>query len=615
MISQNNMEAYKEILPTGYCITGNRKYEVWLFIKQGRNAETYRVKADDGKLYFLKLFNYARIPRSAFDEENNLLEIEFLKTIKHPNLVSFADNGELIFDERKYPFLILDFIVGETLTERISREPFRTLYDVKQCISGVLNGLIYLHSLPDPIIHNEITPQNVMLDLSGNIPYARIIDFGNARSFHQSVKAFNKDGLNLNYVAPESFNGLYSPQSDLFSVGALMYYLIFGLPPWFKDFSQFQTDRNKIEDLILEQRRTPLSFPDVSGRIVDFDASIVNVIKKALLPDPESRFQSANEFLQALNGEIEVDDEDILQRITSHDNVKKAVQPQKAKGKGFDAIVGMKELKELLRVDVIDALHNPAKYAEYKITIPNGMLLYGPPGCGKTFFAKHFAEEVGFNFMIMTPSSLKSRYVNATQENIAKMFEEAEKNAPTIIFIDEINELLPNRDSDVHEMSRSAVNEMLAQMDRTGEQGIFIIGATNYPDMIDPAMLRAGRLDKKFYVPPPDFEARRGLFEMYLKNRPLDFGIDYDKLANLTENYVSSDIAFLVNEASRAALQATQRITMNILEATIASTKPSVKIQELQKFEKIKATIDLENIEQKKARPRIGFIRDEKEDK
>jgi transitional endoplasmic reticulum ATPase len=88
---------------------------------------------------------------------------------------------------------------------------------------------------------------------------------------------------------------------------------------------------------------------------------------------------------------------------------------------------------------------------------------------------------------------------------------------------------LPNRDSDAHEMAKSAVNEMLAQMDRTGEKGIFIVGATNYPDMIDPAMLRAGRLDKKFYLPPPDFEARKAMFEMYLKNRPLDFGMDYDE--------------------------------------------------------------------------------------
>jgi transitional endoplasmic reticulum ATPase len=119
------------------------------------------------------------------------------------------------------------------------------------------------------------------------------------------------------------------------------------------------------------------------------------------------------------------------------------------------------------------------------------------------------------------------------------MFKEAEENAPTIIFIDEMNELVPNREGDVHEMSRSAVNEMLAQMDRTGEKGIFIIGATNYPNMIDPAILRAGRLDKKYYLSPPDKEARKAMFELYLKERPYDFGLDYNHLAELTDNYVS----------------------------------------------------------------------------
>ena len=132
----------------------------------------------------------------------------------------------------------------------------------------------------------------------------------------------------------------------------------------------------------------------------------------------------------------------------------------KKKGEGFAAVAGMDELKRQMREEVIEPLHNPEEYQRYGVTIPYGMLLYGPPGCGKTFFAKHFAEEVGFNFMCITPATLKSRYVNTTQENIAKMFKEAEEKAPTVIFIDEMNELVPNRDSDgVHEMSRSAVNE------------------------------------------------------------------------------------------------------------------------------------------------------------
>jgi transitional endoplasmic reticulum ATPase len=236
------------------------------------------------------------------------------------------------------------------------------------------------------------------------------------------------------------------------------------------------------------------------------------------------------------------------------------------------------------------------------------MLLYGPPGCGKTFFAKHFAEEVGSNFMHVNPGTLKSRFVNATEENISKMFQEAEKNAPTIIFIEEISGLFPSRDSDAHEMSKNAVEAMLAEMDRTGEKGIFVLCATNYPDKIDAALLRAGRLDKKFYLPPPDFEARKAMFEMYLKSRPIDFGIDYDKLSSLTENYVSSDIKdLIIADASRQALKAKSRITMKMLEEVIKNTKPSVSLQELKKHEQINAKMKGEKIEQRNERTRIGF--------
>jgi len=600
------MNNYKGILPKGFSI--DEKYNVLLFIKQGGNAETYRVKSSEGNLYFLKLFNYTKLHRSAFDGENNLLEIELLKKAKHENIVSYKDSGELIYDGKKFVYLVLNFIAGETLVERMSREAFTNYYDVQQIIINVLNGLNYLHNLPEPIIHNEITPQNIMLDLSGNVPKAKIIDFGFARSFHSSTKAYNKVGLNLNFVASECFNSLYSPQSDIFSVGAVMYQMLFGLPPWFKEVSKFQADRTNAEETVLQERSKTLSFPKIAKDFVGYDEATNLVLKKALSQDTENRFQNANEFIQALNGEIEVEDIDKVQKVKSDDNQEKKIQSKKAKGKGFDAIAGLDELKGEMKKSVIDILHNPKKAEEYGAKIPNGMILYGPPGCGKTFFAKHFAEEVGFNFTLATPSTLKSRYVNATQENIAKMFEEAEKNAPTIIFIDEINELLPNRDSETHEMSKSAVNEMLAQMDRTGEKGIFIIGATNYPDMIDPAMLRSGRLEKKFYLPPPDFPLRKALFEMSLQKRKkkLDFGIDYERLATLTENYVSSDIEAIVNDATSIAMSETSRITMILLEKVISTFKPFPQ-DELKKYQVIKAKMDGKYTETKNERPRIGF--------
>ena len=585
-------------------------YEVLLNVKVNSTAETYRVRGKDKKIYLLKLFKPTKLKRSAFNEDGELLEINFLKSFDHPNVLKYKDSGDLIIEGKKYPFLILQFIPGETLSERIVREPFNSIYDIKLIANGVLEGLKYIHSLDEPIIHNELTPQNIMLDLGGNIPTAKIIDFGFARSFHQSAKSYNKEGLNLNHIASECFNSIYSPQSDIYSVGVLIYQLIYGLPPWFRDISKIDTDRNKIEDLIVKERSQPLEFKDVSDRFVDFNDDIIPIIRMALEEDPDDRFQSAEDFIKVLNGEIDIHDLQTSKKVKSKNDQESKIKKLRPSGKGFDAIAGMQELKNQLKIDVIDALYNPEEYAKYGVTLPNGMLLYGPPGCGKTFFAKHFAEEVGFNFMFVTPSTLKSRYVNATQENIAKMFEEAEKNAPTIIFIDEINELLPNRDSDAHEMSKSAVNEMLAQMDRTGDKGIFIIGATNYPDLIDPAILRAGRLEKKFYLSPPDLSARAALFEMNLKGRPLDFGLDYNKLAELTENYVSADIEYLVNEASRNAMVTKSRITMEVLKSTIDSSSPSVPLKELKKYELIRASLNSENSdksEKDSERKRIGF--------
>ena len=118
------------ILPKNLLVNG--RYKVLLFIKQGINAETYRVKGNNGELYFLKLFNCAKLHRSAFDSECNLLEIEILKKVKHPNIVDYKDSGELIYEGKKFVFLVLNFIIGETVADRISRESISTIYDIKQ---------------------------------------------------------------------------------------------------------------------------------------------------------------------------------------------------------------------------------------------------------------------------------------------------------------------------------------------------------------------------------------------------------------------------------------------------------------------------------------------------
>lgn len=151
----------------------------------------------------------------------------------------------------------------------------------------------------------------------------------------------------------------------------------------------------------------------------------------------------------------------------------------------------------------------------------------------------------------------------------------------------------------------SGINEFLAQMDKTGEKGIFIIGATNKPELLDPAVLRAGRLEKKYYIGVPDKLAREAIFRLYLEKRPYDFGLDYGLLAELTRNYVSADLELIVNNASRAALKAHSKITMEVLRTEIAKVKQSISDDELKKYMRIKAIMNGEK--NKAERPRIGF--------
>lgn len=579
-------------------------YTITFPIKEGDYAETYRVKDAAGKNRFLKLINCAKLHRTQFDNDGRVLEVEIAKQLDHPNIVKYRDSGEIILNGLKYAYIIFDFISGETAAQFLTREGDCSVYEAKAIVIGILKGLKFLHSLKEPIIHNEITIQNIMLDVTAGTNVARIIDFGYARYLSQGSTAFNKKGLSPFYLAPEALNGVFSVKSDIFSTGAVLYNLIYGMPPYFVELSDCKGNISLEREKIDEQRELPLHFPKRDK--FELDDNLQNIMRKALASDIEDRFDSTEEFIKALNGEIKVERIDNQSRSRSIDSKPKRTKITTADGEGFSAIAGMTELKELVQREVIDAINNKEEYQRYGVTIPNGMLLYGPPGCGKTFFAKQLAAEVGFNFMVKKPSDLQSRWVNATQENIAAMFQEAEKNAPTIIFIDEMNELTPNRDnSNVHEMYRSAVNEMLANMDRLGEKGVFVIGATNYPHLMDPAILRSGRLDKKFYVAPPDFDARKAMFEMLLKKRPYDFGLDYGKLARLTENYVFSDLALIINDASRNAMIAKSKITMKILESVIARTKSTLSPSDIEKYNRIKAQMDGE--ESISTRTKVGF--------
>ena len=204
-------------------------------------------------------------------------------------------------------------------------------------------------------------------------------------------------------------------------------------------------------------------------------------------------------------------------------------------------------------------------------------------------------------------SDVASSYVHGSQEKIAQLFKQAEKNAPIVICFDEFDALVPDRSTPAANQTSSEVNEFLTQLNNCSKRGIFVIGTTNRPDKIDPAILRTGRIDKLVYVPLPDQEARKEMFSLHLEGRPYASDIDFVRLSELSDGYIASDIAFVVNDAAMVAAFTDKEISQKLLEESISSTHPSLNKETLSIYETIRSK--MESTERKNLdRPKIGFI-------
>ena len=267
---------------------------------------------------------------------------------------------------------------------------------------------------------------------------------------------------------------------------------------------------------------------------------------------------------------------------------------------GFSKVIGMQKLKEELYEMVIEPLKNKEEYQKYGLAPANGILLHGLPGCGKTFIAKALAEECGRNFYEIKSSDISSPYYGGATQTIKQVFEKARNNPPSIIFIDEMEGVAPNRETlgsgSIAQDNSERVNELLQQMNNLSKDNIFVIGATNNPEKIDSAIKRPGRIDRRVFVAPPDIEAREGLFKMQLKKRPREVLINYNLLASKTEYYTAEEIKIIVDNAAKKAKKIKAKINMSHLLEAINKVKPSLSKSEIEKYKKKLQTSDSEAI-------------------
>lgn len=553
------------------------KYTVNSFIKKGAVAESYTVYGGDDMLYFCKVFDISDMSASQLFEGKEVFEIVFCRELnaeKNDNIIRYVDNGGFRKGNKDYHFLVTEFYQGELLNQSVEKDGVFDVEDAMQITLCVLNGLRYMHS--KALLHNDITPSNIMLkEMDDGMMLPTIIDLGHVSYMVLGRPNFFLGDLAPFFRAPETFRGIFTPKSDVFSVGALLYYLLFGMAPWEVDLTECGDDINLIKAKVKEARKEKLVLDTEEVHIPDF---LKKILKKALSSKAVARFASADDFFNTLIDRLVPEDVSNIEDMSMEEAAGKEGLPEeghaekqqimfkKGSGNGFDQVAGRDELKEQLRKEVIFALQNPEKAKQYLLPPVNGILLYGPPGCGKSLVTECFAEELGFNYTILRASQFGNIYQPGVLDNLQRIFDAASLKAPFVICLDEIEYLIPNPGTE--NVTKESV-AMLSIMNGCAAKGILLVATSNQPEQVDPFLMRPGCIDRVFFVPQPDLEARKDIFKKHLSNRPCE-EIDFEELAKLSEDFVAGDITETVNEAAMTAaymdVPISQKILMDVLK-------------------------------------------------
>jgi len=361
-------------------------------------------------------------------------------------------------------------------------------------------------------------------------------------------------------------------------------------------------DRNGRKEILqIHTRRMPLADDVDLDELANITHGFTGADLAALCR--EAAMNALRRFLPKIDLEKETIPAEVLEelKVTREDfmNALKVVQPSALRevileipNVRWEDIGDLEQVKQELREAVEWPLKYPDLFKRLGIKPPKGILLYGPPGTGKTLLAKAVANESEANFISVKGPEILSKWVGESEKAVREIFQRAREAAPCIIFFDELDAIAPRRglhtDSGVTDR---IVNQLLTEMD--GIQilkDVVVIGATNRPDILDPALLRPGRFDRIIYVPPPDIEGRYQIFQIHTREMPLADDVDLRKLAEMTEGYTGADIEALCREAALNAAREninTDKVYMRHFLAALEKVKPSIAPEQKREYERI----------------------------
>jgi len=361
-------------------------------------------------------------------------------------------------------------------------------------------------------------------------------------------------------------------------------------------------DRNGRKEILqIHTRRMPLSEDVDLDEISDITHGFTGADLAALCR--EAAMNALRRFLPKIDLEKEVIPAEILEqlKVTREDfaNALRMIQPSALRevileipNVKWEDVGNLQSVKQELKEAVEWPLKYPEVFKRLGIRPPRGILLYGPPGTGKTLLAKAVATESEANFISVKGPEVLSKWVGESEKAIREIFRKARETAPCIIFFDELDAIAPRRGlhADAGVTDR-IVNQLLTEMDGIQTlKGVVVIGASNRPDILDPALLRPGRFDRVIFVPPPDADGRYQIFQIHTREMPLADDVDLSKLAAMTEGYTGADIEAVCREAAIIAMRENiniEKISMRHFLLALEKIKPSITPEQKREYERI----------------------------